>query len=185
MQTQLDYITENTAETAVFTSTMRLTSTVKLSTGRPIVNHPHYEVGYVPHASQHVGVSCHDWSAHCALCIVFSLSFRVVVDGHGLIVGVYFVCGLRCVRVSQWVIIIIIMELQHKVTFLSWLSLVLCRSPATQTTISVFLNAFHAPRHPHVQHKRMRDRTFDLYQILSRKSDEQVRNASSCGSVRQ
>jgi len=39
----LEWITENTAQTSVFSSSMQVASMIRLSTNRAITNHPHYE----------------------------------------------------------------------------------------------------------------------------------------------
>ena len=52
---QLEFVAAKTPRNASFASTMTTTSTIKLCTRRPIVNHPHYE---------DVGVI----DMHCSLC---------------------------------------------------------------------------------------------------------------------
>ncbi|CAL4120536.1 unnamed protein product [Meganyctiphanes norvegica] len=48
----LEWVSQHTAPSAVFAGSMQLMSAIKLSTGRPITNHPHYEDPWIRHRTK-------------------------------------------------------------------------------------------------------------------------------------
>ena len=53
----MDWITDHTSPSSVFAGSMQLMAAVKLSTGRAITNHPHYEDSWLRHRTHLVSIA--------------------------------------------------------------------------------------------------------------------------------